>query len=247
MPKLLNANAMQTVTLRAGNFQFSGVRPENLGATEYTLVTIVVDTTSSVFDFKDDLLNAVKAAVAGCRKCARADNLLVRLMTFNTRRKEIHGFKPLSDIDPSAYKPFKPAGMTALFDAVYNAVTATTRYAKMLVEQDFDVNAAVYIVTDGWDNSSKLGPRHIAEEIRDARREEALESLVTVLIGVNTGESSVSQALQAFKDDAELSQYIDAGDATPQKLAKLAAFVSRSISSQSQALGAGGAAPALTF
>lgn len=71
MPKLLNVNTMQTVTLGAGNFQFSGIRPENLGATEYTLVTIVVDTTSSAFDFKDDLLNAVKAAIATCRQTRR--------------------------------------------------------------------------------------------------------------------------------------------------------------------------------
>ena len=34
--------------------------------------------------------------------------------------------------------------------------------------------------------------------------------------------------------------HIDVGDATPRKLAKLAAFVSQSISSQSQALGTGG-------
>ena len=247
MPKLMNNNAMQTLKSGAGNFKFSAIRPEHLGATEYTLVTIVVDVTSSVYSFKDDLLKAVKAAVAGCRQSPRADNLLVRLLTFNTSCKEIHGFKPLNDIDPSAYKPFSPSGMTALFDAVYDAVTATNRYAKLLIEQDFDVNAAIYVITDGWDNSSKLGPRHIAEEMRDIQRQENLESLIAVLIGVNTSETSVSQALKAFKDEAELSQYIDVGNATPQTLAGLAAFVSQSISAQSQVLGAGGASQALVF
>ena len=246
MPRLNNTNnAMQT--LSAGSFKFSGIRPTSLGATEYTVVTIVVDITSSVFDFKDDLLAAVKATVQSCRNSPRADNLLIRLLTFNTVCKEVHGFRPLGDIDPAAYKPFKPSGMTALFDATYDAVTATNRYAKLLASQDFQVNAAIYIITDGWDNRSKLGPKHIAEEVRDARREEDLESLVTVLIGVNTGESSVRQALSSFKNEAELSQYLDVGAATPQKLAKLAAFVSQSISTQSQALGSGGGAQTLAF
>ena len=245
MPKLINTN--QTIKLGSGNFRFSAVRPEALGATEYTLATIVVDVTASVFDFKNELLEAVKAIVKGCRRSPRADNLLVRLLTFNTQRTEVHGFKPLGEIDPAAYEPFSPDGMTALFDAAYDAVTATLRYARMLTEQGFAVNAAVYIVTDGGDNSSKIGPRHIAEEIRDARREEALESLITVLIGVNVGDRGVKQALKIFREEAELSQYVDAGEATPDKLAKLAAFVNRSILSQSCALGSGRASQTLTF
>ncbi|MCP5425943.1 MAG: VWA domain-containing protein [Gammaproteobacteria bacterium] len=246
MPKL-NANTLQTVNIGAGNFRFSAVRPEHLGATEYTLVTIVVDVTASVAAFKKELLEAVKTAVEGCRKSPRADNLLLRLITFNTERQEVHGFKPLNAVDSKAYKPFKPHGMTALFDATYDAVTATLRYAKMLVEQDFDVNAAIYIITDGWDNSSTVGPRHIAEEIRAAYREETVENLITVLIGVNTQDATVQKALQDFKDEAELTQYLAAGAATPQKLAKLADFVSRSISVQSQALGSGQAGQSLTF
>jgi len=247
MPKLNSNNTLQTVHLGTSNFRFSGVRPANLGATEYTLVTIVVDVTSSVHTFKDELLETVKAAVRGCQKSPRADNLLVRLLTFNTKRKEIHGFKPLGEIDADAYKPFSPNGMTALFDATYDAVTATRGYAKLLIEQDFDVNAAIYIITDGCDNSSTVGPRHIAEEIRDLYQEECLESLITVLVGVNTRQTSIRQGLESFRQDAELTQYIDAGAATPQKLAKLAAFVSRSISVQSQSLGSGTAAQTLTF
>jgi len=52
----------------------------------------------------------------------------------------------------------------------------------------------------------------------------------------------VTTALKNFSDQARLNQFVDAGEATAQKLAKLAAFVSRSITSQSQALGSGGRA-----
>jgi hypothetical protein len=52
--------------------------------------------------------------------------------------------------------------------------------------------------------------------------------------------------LDAFKRDAALDEYISAGDATAARLAKLAAFVSQSISSQSQALGTGGPSQAIS-
>ncbi len=49
MPKFDN---MQKLTVPGGgNFQFSAIRPDNLGAAEYTLVTIVVDITASVAEF----------------------------------------------------------------------------------------------------------------------------------------------------------------------------------------------------
>lgn len=245
MPKF---NDMQTIQVPgAGNFQFSAIRPEKLGATEYTLVTMVVDVTYSVSDFKDDLLEAVKAVVRACKQNPRVDNLMVRLLTFNDNRKEIHGFVPLNQIDPDSYKPFRCTGSTALYDAVYDAVAATNQYAKTLFAQDFDVNAAVYVITDGEDNRSTVTPKDIAAQVQSAAKQEFLESLITVLIGINTGSASASAYLQLFKDEAKLNQFVDVADASPDALAKLGAFVSRSISLQSQSLGQGNGAPSLTF
>ncbi len=67
---------------------------------------------------------------------------------------------------------------------------------------------------------------------------EIVESMVTVLVGVNASEYKYE--LDNFYQEAGLTQYIDAGEATKGKLAKLAEFVSQSISSQSQSLGTGG-------
>jgi hypothetical protein len=54
--------------------------------------------------------------------------------------------------------------------------------------------------------------------------------------GVNIRERRVLDALLKFEREA-----------TTEKLAKLAAFISRSISAQSQSLGTGGASKVLTF
>jgi len=228
-----------------GSFTFSAIRPETLGATEYTLVTVVVDVTGSVSSFAMELLQCLKNIVGACQKSPRAENLLFRVLAFNNQVHEVHGFKLLSEIDPNDYKSFNPAGMTALTDATYESITATLTYAKTLLDQDFNVNGAVYIITDGADNVSKLTNAMVADRTQEATKQEMIESLITVLVGINT--TDCKQELETFAKQAGLTQYVDVGDATPPRLAKLAAFVSKSVSSQSQALGSGAASQPLSF
>ena len=255
MPRLMATDEDMVIDLAgAGNFSFSAVRIENLGATEYTLVTLVIDITGSVVHFADELLEMVKNIVDACKKHPRAENLLLRIVTFNTVIDELHGFKELHNIDISSYKAFHPDGMTRLFDATYESVSATLEYSKRLMDQDFDVNGAVYIVTDGLDNRSTMGPGQIKEKINTAlQNEDIIESMITVLVGLNdpnsepTWKQQVADELKEFKDEAGITQFVDVGDATPGKLAKLAGFVSQSVSSQSQALGTGAPSQPITF
>lgn len=252
MPKLMANDDTETIALPgAGNFQFSAVRIEDLGASEYTLVTIVCDISGSVISFADDLLKCIKSIVAACQKSDKAENLLIRLLTFNHDVTEIHGFVNLSDINLDGYEDLNPDGYTALYDASYDAIGATTEYSKRLLAQDFDCNGAVYIITDGVDNRSKTTPYMIKERLQGAIQQEDIESLVTILVTLKSPGSSwdrtVTQHLETFYKDAGLSQLIDLGDATPDQLAKLANFVSESISSQSQALGSGAPSQSLQF
>ncbi len=220
------------------SFQFSAITPAKLEATEYTLVTLVLDTTGSVETFKHDLQKMVQEALRGCQKNSRSENLLVRYVNFNTGITEEHGFKALIDCDPASYPVPTCGGMTALFDAAFESVGATVAYAQTLTSKDFTVNGAVYIITDGEDNASRFSPKMIKAAIEKSKSSEVIESLITVLIGINTQDCG--PALTAFKSDANLTQYIDMGDVTPGKLAKLAGFISKSVSRQSQALGSGG-------
>lgn len=232
-------------TGQAGNFAFSGIRPEKLGATEYTLVSLVMDKTGSVSGFEQSLLDVKKAVVAACRKSPRAEFLMLRSVEFNQRIDEVHGFVELNQIDPAQYTAPVCSGMTALFDATYSAVAATNEYARTLADNEFSVNGIVFVITDGDDNGSVQTPRMIADELKRGVKNEWIESLTVVLVGVNA--TRYKAELEKFRVDGDLTQYVDIGDATPQRLAKLADFVSRSISSQSQALGTGGASQALTF
>lgn len=236
MPVLLNNE--EVMLIPGSSFQFSAIKPDELESTEYTLVTIVVDESGSVAGFSNDLLNMLNKIIEACKKNPRSENLMVRVVSFNDNLREIHGFKPLEDIDPSSYS-LMCGGMTALYDATFSAVGATVAYSNKLMNNDFDVNGIVFIITDGCDNVSSSGPNMIKEEVEKSKRGEVIESLITVLIGINTTDAQVVGMLDVFKNEADLTQFVNVGEATPSKLAKLGGFISKSISSTSQTLGSG--------
>lgn len=246
MPKFNNLNDETAQQHMGATYQFSAANIDDLGSTEYTLVTLLVDVSSSVYDFKDELERMLQTVVEACKHSPRVDNLMLRVLLFNSDLNELHGFKLFGTINVGDYDgAIDPGGMTALFDAAVAGIEATGVYGKQLVENDFDANAIVFLVTDGWNTAGAHMAHHVAEAAGAIRKEESLESLKTILIGVNL--DAYRDSLEQFATDGQFDQFIDAGDATPEVLAKLADFISKSISSQSQALGTGGPSANLTF
>jgi hypothetical protein len=247
MPVLMGKTAAQThKTLH--NFNFSAVDVKTLGASKYTIVTIVQDTSSSVTDFKTGMEATLKQILEACKKSPMSENLLIRLVEFNDDVIELHGFRELRTIDPTEYDNIlQPRGMTALYDGILSATEALEVYGKQLVAMDYTCNAVTYIITDGAENRSiTKDPAEIKKAFARVRSNETLESLQTILIGVGT-DPNIMQILKDLKDAAGIDQFVDMGAATPQKLAKLANFVSQSISSTSKALGTGQPSQQLTF
>jgi len=58
MPILMDEKMEELRT--ASNYRFSAVKVDELGATKYTLATIVVDVSGSVAAFKNELENSLK-------------------------------------------------------------------------------------------------------------------------------------------------------------------------------------------
>lgn len=253
MPRLNDLNAdLEKQKLPTGNFSFSGTRIEDLGATEYTLCTIVVDISGSTDGFHPEMEMCLKEVLKACKYSPRCDNLMIRLLVFATKLEEVHGFKLLSNCNENDYNNVLEGhktigGTTSLYDASINGVEATSSYGKSLIAQDFSANGIVVVITDGCDNASTFPVSTVQQRLKEAVKQENLESLVSILVGINITDSYVKTALENFAKDAGFTQYVDAGDANAKTLAKLAAFVSKSISSQSQALGSGGPSKQLTF
>ena len=248
MPRLADTGNLEIHQLGGSNFQFSAARIQDLGASEYTLGLIVVDDSPSVKGFKAEIIAALKEVVKACRRSPRADNMMLRVLTFSRSVDEVHGFKPLPDCNESDYDDLSSSGSsTSLFDATLNAIQSAVQYAKDLAAQDFDVNACVFVLTDGWDNSSTSTASMVADAISEAKRTEVLESIMPVLIGVNLQDPYVKDALDDFQAVAGFQQFIAIDNADEKTLAKLGGFISQSISSQSQALSTGGPSESLSF
>jgi len=240
MPRLAT-NADVPVKVPSGGLAFSTVSFDTLKATEYTIVTLVVDVSGSVSPFKDDLEDCLQEVISALRKDARSENLIFRLMLFNSNIIEHHGFVELPTINEGDYKNIiNPSGSTSLYDAVYASIEATMVQGENMMKSDYDANGIAIFLTDGMENTSTIhnDARDIKDLIQQVIQKEVLESFKTILIGV--GNDSVKAYLADFKDQAGIDEFIHIGEATASKLAKLAGFISQSISSQSQALGSGG-------
>jgi uncharacterized protein YegL len=239
---------LDQVVLPNSHYGYSATRLDDLGATEYTIATIVADVSGSTSPFVFDMEAAITRIVQACKFSPRADNLLLRLIAFDDSLRELHGFKLLENCHLADYGgALQSGGATALYDATENAVASTTNYAQKLAAGDFSANAIVFVITDGCDNASKTSAKQVKAALAEAIRSEALESIVSVLIGVNVNNLQVSSYLKQFQVDAGFTQYVELDNADAKTLARLAEFVSQSISAQSQALGTGGASQPLVF
>jgi len=233
MPKLDD----QTLNLVSSHhYQFSAVPPDRLGASEFTLITLVVDVSGSVSPYRDEIEACLKQVIESCHFQARSEHLLIRLSVFNSNLREHHGFKELAQINPDDYRStLRTGGATALFDASFECFDTTAHYGRLLAQGGIAVNALAFVITDGQDNSSSRAPDQIRQLIDTIRRDETLTGFTTILVGVG-GDSSTSTYLNQFHQAAGFDQYIDLGAATKANLAKLAGFMSRSINLSSMVL-----------
>src|SRR5215468_4112811 len=194
---ILNDTQLDQINLPNSHYGYTATRLDELGATEYTIATIIADVSGSTAAFTFEMESAITKIVQACKFSPRADNLLLRLITFDDSLSELHGFKLLEICHLADYGgSLKSGGSTTLYDATENAVASTTNYAQKLAAGDFSANAIVFVITDGADNASKTSAKQVKAAFAEAIRSEALESIVSVLIGVNVNNAQVSRYLK---------------------------------------------------
>lgn len=241
---------MSQIVIPGGTFTFSAARPETLGAAEYTLSGVVTDVTGSLYGKEGIMQQMLVDIVDACKKHPRADNLLLRNTLFSTQFggtniNEIHGWSPLSQIDISTFPDLHCDGMTNVIDASYEMIMSVVEYAKVLAQNDFDVNGIVFVQTDGMDNRSQRKMKDVVAAVESARRSEYLESMLILLIGVNSEDCK--DWLEEFNSQCKFDDYNTIEDLDAQSAASFAGWVSSMTTSQSQSLGTGGPSQVLQF
>ncbi|MBM4358122.1 MAG: hypothetical protein FJ096_08420 [Deltaproteobacteria bacterium] len=239
---------LDSFNLKGSHYGFSGCRITDLGASEYTLVTIAADASPSIGPFRADIERCIAAIVRACRQSPRADNLMLRVTAFDDRLHEVHGFKPLAECPTAAYDGCLPqGGGTALCDGAANGAQALVDYGKQLRDASFGVNGLLFVITDGEDNSSRRKAPDVKGALDSVIRGETLESLTSVLVGVNVRDPKMASYLADFQAAAGFGRYVELDRADADTLARLADFVGRSVCAQSLALGTGRASLSLSF
>jgi hypothetical protein len=244
----MNDDSDVTYRTIGSGFQFSAISADAMGASEYTLVSIAADKSSSVLNFSKEIEGCLVTSLQGCMSSPRVDNLLVRLMTFNNSLDEIHGYKHLADCPISDYNGIiKPGGCTSLYDACVSTIDSLATLGKQMLKDRYTVNGLSVIITDGEDVGSTQTLNAVADAIERTRQSECLESIVNILIGINVQEKRISDFLNELNVGGKFDKYIEAKDATPKTFARIAGFISKSISSQSQAIPTGKASLPITY
>jgi hypothetical protein len=240
MPLMNDVSALDSQNTPHG-FQFSNMKIDLLGASEYTIGVVVTDLTGSVGGFHSDLIDVSKSVLEACRKHPKAENFLLRSTVFNSdiNVKEIHGFNPVNSIDSTIYDGFPfPSGSTPLMDAHLEACESLYQFGNQLAANQFTVNAVLFIITDGGENSSANRDMDTIKKIMARLRNgDPLESFTAILIGVN--DSYDRATLKQYQVESTIDEYKSIGDATPGSIAKVAQFISKSLSTASQSLGGG--------
>lgn len=167
----------------AGNFD-----PNSLANMTSTCIMFVVinDNSSSVRSYASDMNKIERDLFLNeLRNSHRKDEILVKVINFSDTVKHRSGFQPILSV-PDDYFDVNPNGMTALYDAVLEGLEQSIEYRKQLELQGIECRTALFISTDGDDNSSDNdAPKKISKLIGDLRKNEAWASSFTInMLGV---------------------------------------------------------------
>jgi uncharacterized protein YegL len=226
----------QSQTLLAGNLGgiviagAAGMAAEDIQASDVTLITLVLDASSSIGDSRLEtaVCDGQKMLLDAFAGSKEKDAVLTALWTFQSSATVVHGYVPVDDatrLEP--HKTFKPGGTTHLYDTFIDACAANVAYAQTLRDAGTPVRSIVVIVTDGEDVGSKRPARACKKLAEDLMKS---EQFILAFVGVGTVDFHKVAADMGFPTGCVLVQK----DATPTGLRQAFQMVSRSAVRASQ-------------
>ncbi len=230
---VLSQASSSLITGNLGNVVLAGAAGkalEDITATDVTLVTVLIDASSSIGD--GGLAKAVRdgqgALVDAFLGSKQLDSVLLALWTFNHELDVLHSYLPPSDALRLNDKNYRPGGSTRLYDTWCDALAANVAYAQRLRDGGTPTRSVVVVVTDGQDFGSKRSQRDCARLSRDVLASEQF-TLAFVGVGKDVNFRAVAKGM-GVPDGCVL---VDT-DATPTSLRRAFALVSQSAVRASQ-------------
>ena len=182
---------LDTVT----DFGAIGVGLDDLESEDVTLVTYVIDASSSMDAHAPDVIGAFNGEIAAMMGAKTADQLLVSVTTFQDAPTLLFGYQKLADVPRLDAQTYRPGGCTALFDATHGALSRLLAYRAMLSDNGVRSRGVVVVLTDGADNASKRR----ADEVKGlASAARADEGVVLAYVGFGADAATLSAQADAI-------------------------------------------------
>ncbi len=230
---IISPQTSSLITGNLGNLVLAGAAGkdlEDITASDVTLVTVLIDASSSIADRGLEKpiregQNALLDAFAGAKD---RDAVLLACWTFNGSMDVIHSYVPVPDATRLDAKNYRASGSTALYDTWCTSLAANVAYAQRLRDGGTPTRSVVVVLTDGEDVGSKRTAADCARLSRDLLASE-LFTLALVGVGSDVNFEHVAKSM-GIPPGCILWER----DATPSGLRRAFQLVSRSAVRASQ-------------
>ncbi len=210
----------------------AGKDAEDITASDVTLVTLLVDASSSIhgYGLEASVREGQNHLVDALSACRERDSMLLSLWTFNDDIRVVHSYVGVDDAAKLDAKTYAGVGGTRLYDAWLDALAANVAYAQRLRDSGTPCKSVVVVVTDGEDSCSR---RRYAECARLSKELVASELFTLAFVGVGNGAAFTKVAKNMGVPDGNV---LVQKQTTPSAIRALFRLVSQSTIRASQAM-----------
>jgi len=208
----------------------AGKDAEDIVASDVTLVTLLVDASSSIHDrgLEDAVREGQNLLVEALSDTREKEAILMALWTFNDEVRVVHSYVGLDDVTRLDHQSYRALGCTRLYDTWCDALVANVAYAQLLRNSGTPCKSVVVIITDGEDVGSQ---RRAADCARISRDLLASEQFTLAFVGVGTAVDFNQVAREMGIPDGSVAVQ---AQATPSAIRKVFRMVSQSAIRASQ-------------
>lgn len=223
-----NSNSYQSFS--SANFDPNQLAQQTASVIQFVCI---LDVSPSISSFQAQMNKATNEIfMQELKNSHRKDDILVKCITFCEKVKHKSGYQPILNLTDDYLEIHAQGGGTALYDATLQGLETAIDYRKDLEAQGIDVRTAIFIVTDGEDNSSQsLSAAKITQIAEDLRSNEAwINSFTITMLGV--GDSSGFERA-CFKMGLDPKKCLVSTTDSAKEIREVFGVVSKSVSSSS--------------
>lgn len=204
---------------------FNNFDADNIQTDETINCVFVIDKSGSIYNYVNDMNNALNDFVQTMQKSHVADKLLVSTIEFSNNVNVVSGFQPIMNV-----KDFniQPGGITALYDAVKAGIENAINYRNQLQNSGLTAKTLVFIITDGEDNASITKPDEIKDMLGNIYKDEANAFSFTIIMFGVGDEGNFDSAREKMGIPKNLMAKVGTSGA---EIRKMINFISSSVSS----------------